>query len=145
MDDDRPAIIFQQDFYNWRFAHAYVDNVAHAVVLAIESERAGGQIYNVADLKTPTMGERAANNAEVLGWKGRILPLAKDKCPRHLRRELDFTQQWVIDSTKIRNELGYQEIVSDMMKLFSAPSTGNDTIPQRVKWSDSITMPKTLH
>ena len=113
MDDARPAIIIQEDFYNWRFSHAYVDNVAHAIALAVESECAAGQIYNVADLKTPTMGERAANIAQAVGWKGRILSLAKEKCPLHLRRELNFTQQWVIDSTKIRNELGYQEIVSD--------------------------------
>ena len=117
MDDARPAIIIQEDFYKWRFSQAYVDNVAHAVALAVESERAAGQIYNVADLNTPTMGERAANIAEALGWEGRILPFAKDECPQHLRRDLNFTQQWVMDSTKIRSELGYQEIFPDSEAL----------------------------
>ena len=113
MVDGRPALIMPEDWSQWRFSHEYVDNVAHAVVLAIENERSIGQIYNVAEVETPTQMERALKIGELLGWKGRMISLTNDRCPEHLRVNVDLSQHWVVDSTKIRSDLGYGEIVPE--------------------------------
>ena len=112
MVDGRPAIIMPEDWSQWRFSHEYVDNVAHAVVLAIENERAVAQIYNVAEVETATQRERAVAIGELLGWTGRVISLPNDGCPEHLRVNTDLSQHWTIDSSKVRIELGYEGIVS---------------------------------
>ncbi len=87
--------------------------MAHAVVLAIENESAIGQIYNVAEVETPTQRERALKIGELLGWGGRLVSLANDECPEHLRVNTDRSQHWTVDSSKVRNELGYEATVSE--------------------------------
>ncbi len=113
MVDGRPALVMPEDWSRWRFSHEYVDNVAHAVVLAIENERAIGQIYNVAELETPTQRGRALEIGQLLGWEGRVIPLANDRCPEHLMVHTDLSQHWIVDSSKIRGELGYAGIVPE--------------------------------
>lgn len=123
MVDGRPALIMPEDWSRWRFSHEYVDNVAHAVVLAIENEQATGRIYNVAELETPTQGERALKIGEMVRWSGKVVTFANEDCPEHLRVSLDLTQHWTIDSSRIRNELGYEEIVSE-----------NDALARTIEW-----------
>jgi len=44
----------------WRWTHGHVANVAEAIVCAGLNPQAGGRIYNVGEVETPTMGERLA-------------------------------------------------------------------------------------
>lgn len=111
MIDGRPAIIMPEDWSRWRFSHEYVDNVAHAVVLAIENERAIGQTFNVAEVETPAQRERALDIGELFGWSGRVISLADDRCPEHLLVKTNLSQHLIVDSSKIRTELAYEEIV----------------------------------
>ena len=113
MVDARPAIIMPEVLSRWRFSHEYVDNVAHAVVLAIENERAVGQIFNVAEAEAPTQMERALEIGRLLGWSGRVITLANDRCPESLKVLTDLSQHWTVDSSKIRSELGYEGIVPE--------------------------------
>lgn len=47
MDDRGPVIVLEESQASWRWVHGYVENVAAAIALAVESENAAGRIYNV--------------------------------------------------------------------------------------------------
>ncbi|MGH9640623.1 MAG: NAD-dependent epimerase/dehydratase family protein, partial [Bryobacteraceae bacterium] len=49
MDDNRTAILLQEDAAWWRGPRGYVENVAAAIALAAVSPAAAGRIYNVAE------------------------------------------------------------------------------------------------
>ncbi len=84
---------------NWRWTHGFVENVAHAIALAATHPDAGGKIFNVGEQDTPTVEERLS-----------MLPASQGEKtePDGLR----FEQGIVYDTSRIRQELGYREIVS---------------------------------
>ena len=102
----------------WRWTHGFVENVALAIVLAVESESASGRIYNVGEEITPTMAERmrylpGTPNAPIVEQPG------------------NFAQSIVYDTSAIRRELGYCEEIPEreaMRKVcegfLAAPSSG---------------------
>ncbi len=112
MDADRPAIFLDQRLTRWRGPRGYAENVAHATVLAATDDRATGRIYNVADPEALSMFEWVEKIGEVANWRGQIIPLAAEQLPTHLRREHRWEQDWIVDTTRIREELGYTETVS---------------------------------
>lgn len=83
---------------HWRWTHGYVENVAAAIVLAACHPQAAGGIFNVGEAVTPTMGERLA-----------CLP--PSNLPEDDSGMFDFRQDMVYDTRRIREELGYREIV----------------------------------
>ncbi|XEC93358.1 NAD-dependent epimerase/dehydratase family protein [Paenibacillus tarimensis] len=112
MIDKRPFILMEESFADWRWTHAYVENVALAVVLAVLNDRSAGRIYNVGELSTPSMIEFVKEIADRLGWNGDIVLLPKEKLSEQLLFPLDTAQQLVVDSNLIREELGYREKIS---------------------------------
>jgi nucleoside-diphosphate-sugar epimerase len=112
MDDQRPAILIEKRFAAWRFARAHVENVARAVGLAVDLPRAAGRTYNVAEPTAPTVAESVADIGNLMGWRGEIRTLASERCPEHLLREGNFAQHLVMNSTAIREELGYREALT---------------------------------
>ena len=112
MDDGSPFILLAKDAAQWKWARGYVEDMAHAIVLAVTNERAAGRIYNVAYEKTFNGIEWVQQIARIVGWRGDVLVLPKDQLPTHLQGErFDLKQQFEVDSTRIRRELGYSEIV----------------------------------
>jgi nucleoside-diphosphate-sugar epimerase len=85
----------------WRWTHGYVENVADAIVLAAVHPRAAGRIYNVGEQFTPTVAERLI-----------LLPEQTRLSPHLPDTEANFAQDIAYDTTRIRSELGYREIVS---------------------------------
>jgi len=112
MDYQRPFILLSEDAARWQWARGYVEDMAHAIVLAVTDERAAGRIYNVAYEKTFNGAEWVQQIARIVGWKGEVLILPKEQLPAHLQSDkFDLTQQFAVDSSRIRRELGYAEIV----------------------------------
>lgn len=111
MDDGRPAILLDEPTARWRWARGYVDNVAAAVVLAAVKERSQGRIYNVAEPEA--MEERTWVDwiARAADWNGVVEVVPPERLPPHLRSRCDFTQDFGVDSYRIRQELGYREVV----------------------------------
>jgi len=112
MVDGRRSIILDERGVHWRWSRTYVDNAASAIALAVTNPDAAGQIYNVGD--PHTLGEKEW--IEAIGtahrWRGEVVILPPDDIPDHLRdEELDFAQSLVVDTGRIREELGYQEKV----------------------------------
>jgi nucleoside-diphosphate-sugar epimerase len=103
--------ILPQDFAEWRGPRGYVDNVAHAIVLAATDDRAAGRIYNVCE--EPCVSELEWRNAVAResGWSGEFTKVPVSETPEHLRFPLNAAQHVVISSQRIRIELGYEEIV----------------------------------
>jgi nucleoside-diphosphate-sugar epimerase len=102
-----------QDTYGrWRWTHGYVENVAEAAALAATDRRAGSRVYNVGEAETPSMAERLEELGRAIGWGGRVLAVPVDELPPEQRMPLDFAHDLVMDSSRIRRELGFRERVS---------------------------------
>ena len=117
MEEKRPAILLDPAQGNFKWSHGYVENVAHALVLAVSSEGVtGARIYNVGEGphgRTPTMAERLHELARAAKYRGQILIGPREECPKHLLHEkVDFRHDVIINDVAIRRELGYTEIIS---------------------------------
>jgi len=112
MEDGRPAILLESAQARWRWTHGYVENVAHAIVLAVVDDRAAGKIYNVGESETPTIVERVRRIAALTEWTGAVVPLDADKLPPHLRAPYEPRQDLVLETSSIRRELGFAEVCS---------------------------------
>jgi nucleoside-diphosphate-sugar epimerase len=110
MDDQRPAIVLEEKLAHWQGCYGYVENVARAIALTINDERATGRIYNVSE-STITVADLVRAIANIVGWQGKIVILPKSQMPDTWKFEQNLDQHWVTDSTPIRTELGYVEIV----------------------------------
>ena len=84
----------------WRPCRIYVDNAAAGIALCATHPAAGGRIYNLADAEVMTEREFA----ERCG--------ASVRCDGEETSSYDWRQHWVLDTTRIRDELGYREVVS---------------------------------
>jgi len=112
MDDKRPAILLDEKDAHWRWTHGYVENVADAIALAVTNQQASGRIYNVGEPFTLTMAERIRKIAEAAGWNGNIVLVPQDKLPEPLKWGINSEQDIVVDSSRIRKELGYAEQIA---------------------------------
>jgi nucleoside-diphosphate-sugar epimerase len=101
----------QDDWAAWHWTHGFAEDVAEAVVLAVDNPAAAGRIYNVGERRTPTMAERLSEFARVAGWRGRIIKVPATDLPETDRMSQNFAHHLAYDTTRIRSELGYKEIV----------------------------------
>jgi nucleoside-diphosphate-sugar epimerase len=111
MDDQRPAILLEEAHASWRWTHGYVEDVAQAIALAVVDERAAGQVYNLGEAIAPTLAERVRQLGELAGWSGTVVPLASERLPAHLRTPYQPRQDLVVDTRRVRRELGFHESV----------------------------------
>ena len=99
-NDDLATIYAFRHHSDWRWTHGFVENVAHAIALAATHPRAAGKIYNVGEAYTPTVSER-------LRW----LPPSTIEPNRDSK--FNFAQNICYDTTRIRTELGYRELIPE--------------------------------
>jgi nucleoside-diphosphate-sugar epimerase len=111
MHEKRPTILHEQGFSQCVPCRGYVENIAHALALAATSESSISRVYNVADPDPYTEAEWAVKIGTVLRWHGRIIVVSRHQAPRHLLLAHNFEQHLFMDSTRIREELGYSETV----------------------------------
>ncbi|HEX8891347.1 MAG TPA: NAD-dependent epimerase/dehydratase family protein [Pyrinomonadaceae bacterium] len=117
MDDLRPAILLEEAQSRWRWSRAFVENVADAITLAVTDERAAGRIYNVGEPEAITESDWVHAIGHAAGWDGTIVIAHKDQLPAHLLGNVDYDHQLVVDTTRIRTELGYSERISQQEAL----------------------------
>lgn len=111
MDDGRETILLGETLAAWKFSRGFVDNVARAIVLAIENEDARGEIFNVAEPRAMTELEFVRAIGAAAGWKGDVRIIPDKELPESLQQPVNFEQNWDVDAQKIRTRLGYSEIV----------------------------------
>ena len=109
MIDDRPAIILGEGEATFRFSHGYAEDVGTATALAATDERSAGRVYNVGERDVPTERQRLEQFARVAGWGGRIVEIPDEQVPGG--DGLPYhAQDWLLDTTRIRRELGFAEV-----------------------------------
>ncbi|KST66531.1 NAD-dependent epimerase/dehydratase family protein [Mastigocoleus testarum] len=109
--EQRPVIVLEESIASWRGSYGYVENVAFAIALAVTNEKAKNRVYHVAEKEALSESERIAKIGDLAGWKGKISTLSKEKMPSDWKLVLNTKQDWLVDSSRIREELGYQEII----------------------------------
>lgn len=108
---ERPHILLGETQANWRWTHAFVDNVANAVVMAAESGDVDTRIYNLGEQQTPTIEERVRQIAMVFEWNGQVVVAPDHAIPQYMRVRDNLSQDLVYDSRKIRTELNYVDLI----------------------------------
>ncbi len=112
MDDGRLAILLEEGVAHWRWTRGYVENVAAAIALAVSDGRAAGRVYNVGEPDAPTYADWLRAVGRAAGWQGDVIVVPDGRLPAKLRPPSgDYTQHLVADTTRIREELGYEEPV----------------------------------
>jgi nucleoside-diphosphate-sugar epimerase len=109
--DGRSTLLFASDAAAWRGSRGYVENVAHAIVVAATLDQAAGRVYNIAEPTTFTELEWARLVAKTAEWQGDFVTLPVEWAPAHLRSGNNLAQHWVANSQRIRDELGYAEVI----------------------------------
>jgi len=99
-NDDLGTVYGFADQPNWRWTHGHVENVAAAIATAALHPRSAGEIFNVGELDTPTMGERLTR-----------LPERSSTPPQAM--DYDFSQDLDFRTSKIRSFTGYQDVVDE--------------------------------
>jgi nucleoside-diphosphate-sugar epimerase len=117
MDDGRPAILLPEDAALWQGPRGYVENVASAIALAVQSPHTAGRIYNIAEPVLLTELDWVGKIARCAGWHGSILSVPKNITPPHLQTPYNYQQHWSMSSLRIRRELGYKEPIDDWLAL----------------------------
>jgi nucleoside-diphosphate-sugar epimerase len=114
MDDRRLFILVSEKQAAFRASRTHVDNAAHAVALVATDDRAAGRVYNVGEPDALPLREWATLIAKQTSWGGQLVARPSDELPPHLRdsRPDVWDHHLVSDTTRIRRELGYREVVS---------------------------------
>jgi nucleoside-diphosphate-sugar epimerase len=110
--DRRRQIIFPETLAAWRSPRGYVENVAAAIALAATDERAARRIYNVCEEPSFSELEWARKISAAMRWDGNFVVLPIEHTPQHLLKPGNLAQHWTASSTRIRQELGYEEPVA---------------------------------
>jgi nucleoside-diphosphate-sugar epimerase len=96
----------------WRSSYGYVEDIAHALALAAVHPAAAGRTYNAGPLDAPDHAGWAGRFAGVLGWTGELRRVGRTQAAgprRSIFDSLDLAVPMVIDTGRIRGELGYGE------------------------------------
>ncbi len=110
MDDGRPMVPIERNAARWRGPLGYVEDVASAIALAATLPAATGRVYNVAEADLRPLADFVAEIGAAAGWNGSVVELPPGAIPGpwdafHLSHHV------LTDSSRIRAELGYREIV----------------------------------
>jgi nucleoside-diphosphate-sugar epimerase len=111
MDAGEPQIRLQQGVDEWRWLRGYVEDMGHAVALAVAEPAATGRTYHVAYERSWSEREWVQEIARVHGWAGEVVAVPAEELPEDERFEVDARQNFDVDSSRIRDELGYAERV----------------------------------
>jgi nucleoside-diphosphate-sugar epimerase len=113
MIDGRKAILMSTKSASFRASRTHVDNAAHAVALAATDDGARGRVYNVGEQDALAWIDWARHVASHMRWPGELVVAPSEQMPTRLRdARLDmWDHHLVTDTTRIRRELGYRELV----------------------------------
>ena len=100
-----PEIRLARGQADWRWTRGYVENVAAAIVVAIEHEAAAGEVFNVGEAEARPEAAWIRELGALVGWHGAIV---EHNAPDEAH---DWQQQMAVDTAKIRR-LGYRPVVA---------------------------------
>jgi nucleoside-diphosphate-sugar epimerase len=103
MDDNSEQISLSPLAGEWRAPSGYVEDIGYAIALATKNSKAAGKIYNIADSFAFTRVDWIRAIGRAAGWDGKVVTNSSDS------EQLDYNQHLIMDSSKIRQDLGYIE------------------------------------
>ncbi|MBV8773027.1 MAG: hypothetical protein JO166_11980 [Deltaproteobacteria bacterium] len=111
--DGRKAIVLPEDGLSLNHS-AYVENAAHAVLLAVDLPQAArGQIYNCGDDHLLTLRQTVEIIAEALEYQLQIVSMPwQFAIPARPMMAQPWTTHRVLDLTKIKTQLGYADVIT---------------------------------
>jgi nucleoside-diphosphate-sugar epimerase len=111
--DGRKAIILPEDGLSLNHS-GYVENAAHAVLLAVDKpDAAKGQIYNCGDERLLTLRQTVEIIVESLGEQLEIVSMPwRFAIPARPMMAQPWTTHRVLDLTKIKTQLGYVDVIA---------------------------------
>jgi nucleoside-diphosphate-sugar epimerase len=112
MDDGRRAILVEDRAATWRWTRGYVEDVAAAIALTVTDDRAAGRVYNIGEADPGAEADWIRAIGRAAGWDGDVVAVPRDLLPEHLASDLDWDHHMVVDTGRIRRELGYREHVA---------------------------------
>jgi len=92
------------------WTRGYVRDVASGVRMALESEATIGEVLNLGESRTWSMGLWARHVLEVAGGQARFVRVPDPLLPEDLRLLGTVSQHLLVDSSKARDLLGWTEI-----------------------------------
>lgn len=137
MAAQRPVILLDAMSAEWRRTRVYAANAAHAMVIAATTPHAAGRIYHIGEPSAYSEYEWVACIAHLMHWSGEIRALPSERLPAPLRLQLDGRQPIILDSTRIRHELGYTELVTEEEALLQSIAWELQQPPETTKYDDA--------
>jgi nucleoside-diphosphate-sugar epimerase len=135
--DRRPHLILADGGLTL-MTHAYVENAAHAVMLAVEQiDRSAGRSYNISDDYLLTLAQVAEIVMDEVGHKMELVSLPEGAArPAHSILQNDTAHHRVVDASLIRAELGYRDLVDPIEALRRTIRWQLEHIPADSSWID---------
>ncbi len=101
------------------FSAAFVENAAHAVLMAVDQiDRSAGRSYNVADDYQFSVAQVAEIVMDVVGHRMELVSLPDGSAKSALGiLQNDTSHHRVVDTSLIRDELGYRDLVDPEVAL----------------------------
>jgi nucleoside-diphosphate-sugar epimerase len=97
-------------------SRGYAENIAHAILLAVDKpDASAGQIYNVADETVLHNYQWVSMVSELLGHRFEAIDIPFTRLPSGFRcapPQLLYRHHCVPDISKIKQQLGYRDVVS---------------------------------
>ena len=111
--DGRKTIVLPEDGLSLNHS-GYVENAAHAVLLAVDKpDAAKGKIYNCGDQRLLTLRQTVEIIAESLGHQLEIVSMPwRFAIPARPLMAQPWSTHRVLDLTKIRVQLGYTDVIT---------------------------------
>ncbi len=91
----------------WLTCRGYVGEVARGVRLALESSQAAGEVFNLAEAASCSIGLLAQKILKAAGSDAELVPVPDDALPDDLRVTRTIPQHLFMDSSKAREMLGW--------------------------------------
>lgn len=111
-DNAQLATVYEfRNHPDWRWTHGYVENVAAAIALATQDERAAGGVFNVGEPYTPSVAERL-----------QYLPHKAEAGASRI--DANFAQHLAYDTQKIRRCLGFVEEFEERAAMARVAANG---------------------
>jgi nucleoside-diphosphate-sugar epimerase len=116
----KPTLEIDAQWAAWRTSYGFVDDVAQGLALAAVHPAAAGRTYNLGPSVASSQVTWARRIARRLGWTGEIRLVPRDGLDEARRAAfdaLDLRYPLVLDSGRIRAELGYAEVAGPAQVL----------------------------
>jgi UDP-glucose 4-epimerase len=93
---------------SWLLSRCYVADVADAVLAAVGSDAAAGQIFNVVESATGTVADWARQILAAAGHQAELVTVPDAVVPEDLEMTRDHAQHMLFANHKARDLLGWQ-------------------------------------